>query len=183
MAVFDTLLRRYEFWIVTALVLASILQRFLGPEHDFVQAHRGWILRRLNPVLSLLGRPTIRVKGNRDYICTVALGEEQTEKAVSPPYHRNLIATKKGRTDDHGKIQWANGSWVYKRTPTADQQHHIYLFSGDDSTDIYGHLEPNIVNAKEHHGGGDIIHGDPDEFLRSVLDSENIEYSEDGPNL
>lgn len=175
MSVAAYVLDNFESLLAALLTAGSVIQARLGPESDWVEATRGNLFRAANPIMSRLGRPTVREKGAADYICTADLGEESFEEVVSPPYKRNLLATKKCRVVD-GTKQWTRGSWAYKEDPTAPKQHHVYFFANLDGTvDVYGHREDNVVDPQGHLHD-EQVHGDPNRRVRDLLDDAGVEW-------
>jgi len=175
MTPFEILLERYEITITAAITLVLIAQWYLGPEAEFVETYRSALLRRIAPVGKMIGRPTVRVKGDADYICSVDMGPEEFERVIYPTYRRNLLATKKAVRGGRDNLIWSEGSWAAKAMPTAQNQHHLFFFKRENRLDVYGHYETAPVDPQGHVSDGQ-THGDPNNTLRDLLDEQEIEY-------
>lgn len=158
------------------MVAVRRAERFLGPDDDWVEEDRRIFAEAAQ---RLFGRwhTFVREKGHSDYVYTAKHKPDTVEWAlVRGGYQRNLLSTRKYRTHHSGGKQWAVGSYV--RDPTDSiWQHHVYLFEHDDgSTDIYAHKELSVREGMSHVTDTQQTHGDPNGWLKSVLDASNLNY-------
>jgi hypothetical protein len=170
-----SLARRFRKPLSRILGAVRCLERFLGPEDDWVEDDRRALFERLD---GLLGHSFTMEKSPRDYITTVHATPDAVETALdNAGYQRNLVSTRKYRTHHGGGKQWAVGSYVYDPADT-ETQHHVFLFEAPDGgTDVYGHREATVRDPVEHVTEG-VIPGDPTDHLRDALDASTMQYGE-----
>lgn len=117
-----------------------------------------------------LGRPLVWTKEYRedspDFLETIEVSPknvalELRKYGCSP----HLLATAKCRKTSTG-VQWAHSQWVYFHDDGL--QTEIYLFSSEDSTDVYAHLEGSVTDPKAHLDNKQ-IHGDPRGVFKQAI--------------
>jgi hypothetical protein len=176
MTLAETILSEYGYVVTAVLVVIATIQWYLGPELDIVERYRGTLFRKLNPIAKQLGRPLVYVSKEDEYICSVHVSIDELEQAIHPVYRRNLTATKKAIRDDSSGLVWSEGSWSHKDSPTAEKQHHVFLFDRGDRVDVYGHYEDNVTDPEEHLDASNQIHGDPNQTLRQTLTKAGVDW-------
>jgi hypothetical protein len=170
-----SLVRRFRKPLSHIMGAVRRVERFLGPEDDWVEDDRRALFERLD---GLLGHSFTMEKSPRDYITTANATSDAVEQALDAAgYQRNLASTRKYRTHHEGGKQWAVGSWVLDPTDT-ETQHHVFLFEAPDGgTDVYGHREATVRDPVNHVTDG-VIPGDPHDHLRDALDASTMQYGE-----
>lgn len=170
----DRFIRSVEPQLSRILSAVRRIEQYLGPDDDWVERLRRKIWVAADPFLRPLGRPTVAVKSDVDYICTTESDSDSVEVAIHPLYERNTTSTRKCRIID-GALEWAVGSWVYD-PPDEPWQHHVYIFENESGgTDVYGHKEDSTRDPVGHVTDPQ-IHGDPDGHLRNRLALEGIDH-------
>jgi len=172
-------------------------ERFLGPEDDWVEDDRRILFeaaqRHLGDVHQFL-----RKKTAREYVTTVHASPDAVERALMPPYQRNLVSTRKYREHHDGGRQWACGSFVVHgldSVPSEDsergasegtsdsdgdhgyeEQHHVYLFEAPNGgTDVYAHRETAASEGAEHLTDTNQNKADPHKLF-DIFDRAGFEY-------
>jgi hypothetical protein len=188
-----SLARRFRKPLSRILGAVRCLERFLGPDDDWVEDDRRVLFETLD---GLLGHSFTMEKSPRDYITTAHATPDAVEKALDAAgYQRNLVSTRKYRTHHDGGKQWAVGSWVLDPADT-DWQHHVFLFPAPDgstdlsgespdsveneqglSCDVYGHKEATVRDPVDHVTDG-VIPGDPHDHARDALDAAGMGYGQ-----
>jgi len=135
-----------------------------GDADEFERERRDVVLNRRfrRAFEELFGYPAVvEISERRAYAGTIESedgdAEERFEEWLEASgYRRNAIAHLKYRERD-GDREYEQGSWAYRRTPSADRQLHVRLFDGADpgTVDVYAHREASIVRGKEHLGPQD----------------------------
>jgi hypothetical protein len=189
-----SLARRFRKPLSCVLGAVRRVERFLGPDDDWVEDDRRWLFETLD---GLAGHSFTMEKSARDYITTAHATPDAAEQALhAAGYQRNLASTRKYRTH-HGRgsatrgdsgpkrgsaprgggKQWAVGSWVLDPADT-DWQHHVFLFPAPDGgTDVYGHKEATVRDPVDHVTDG-VIPGDPHDHARDALDAAGVGYGQ-----
>jgi hypothetical protein len=170
-----SLARRFRKPLSKILGAVRLVERFLGPEDDWVEDDRRRLFEWLD---GKFGHSFTMEKTARDYITTVRASPDAVERALaSAGYQRNLVSTRKYRTHHGGGKQWAVGSYVYDPVDT-DWQHHVFLFPAPDGkTDVYGHREATVRDPVDHVTDG-VIPGDPHDHARDALDAAGVRYGQ-----
>lgn len=151
------------------------VEKFLGPDDDWIEDDRRHIYEWADKVGRPLGRPTITEKGSNEWTYTVDVSPDRVEKAIHPKYQRNLLSTRKYRTFAGSGRQWAVGSYAYDPIDKP-WQHHVYLFPGTwGGTEIYAHKETSVRDPVGH-VTNDQVSGDPDNTLAFELEEASIDY-------
>jgi len=150
-------------------------ERFLGPEDDWVEDDRRILFETAQSVVGDSYRYFTFEKGERDYVTIVQADPDTVERALMPPYQRNLLSSRKYRTHHSGGKQWACGSFVID-APNTDWQHHVYLFeTADGNTDVYAHRETSVREGKEHITDTNQVPADPHKLF-NIFDRAGLEY-------
>ena len=149
------------------------VERFLGPEDDWVEEDRRIVSEAAQSHLGHLHTFVYHV-GEADYILTTECSPDQFERVITPTYQRNLLSGRKYRTGHSGGKQWAVGSYVID--PTDERwQHHVYIFPAKGGgTDVYAHKETSVREGAEHLT--DKMHRAEPHNLFDLLDHEGVEY-------
>jgi hypothetical protein len=170
-----SLARRFRKPLSFVLGAVRRVERFLGPDDDWVEDDRRWLFETLD---GLAGHSFTMEKSARDYITTANATPDAVERALDTAgYQRNLASTRKYRTHHDGGKQWAVGSWVLDPADT-DWQHHVFLFPAPDGgTDVYGHREATVRDPVDHVTDG-VTPGDPRGRLRDALGAAGVGYGQ-----
>lgn len=169
--------------IVTALGLvllgAVIALRNVGPRRALLfEPIRTVAFRLLNPIATKRGRPLIREKteDQAEFIATVDASELELAKLLwDGGYRWNPISTKKFRVVE--SRQWSILSVAYRDSVADEDQHHVYIFRrGDGLLDVYGHREASITDPDAHDGGDDLVPGDPDNRVATILQQAGADF-------
>lgn len=174
------------------------VERFLGPEDDWVEDDRRILFEAAQNHFGDY-HTFIYDKGDQDYVTTVDATPDEVEKMLMPPYHRNLISSRKRRDTGGGK-QYAVGSLVIDGIREEEEyikQHHVYLFPAPDggtdlsgespdsveneqestSCDVYAHMEKSVLEGYEHVTDTNQENAAP-HVLFDIFDRHGVEYSE-----
>lgn len=169
-----SLARRFRKPLSCVLGVVRRVERFLGPDDDWVEDDRRVLFEALD---GLAGHSFTKKKSARDYITTAHATPDAVEQALDAAgYQRNLASTRKYRTHHDGGKQWAVGSWALDPADT-DWQHHVFLFPSPDGTDLYGHKEATVRDPVEHVTEG-VIPGDPHDHARDALAAAGVGYGQ-----
>jgi hypothetical protein len=170
-----SLARRFRKPLSQILGAVRRVERFLGPEDDWVEDDRRKLFEFLD---GKFGHAFTMEKSARDYITTAQASPDAVEVALHRAgYQRNLVSTRKYRTHHAGGKQWAVGSYVYDPVDT-DWQHHVFLFPAPDgAADVYGHRETSARNPVGHLTDR-LTPGDPQARARNALTEADIQYEE-----
>lgn len=168
---------KYDDKIATLLAAVRRIERFLGPDDDWIEDDRRIVYEAADSLLRPIGRPTIREKGTADYVTTAHATPDAIERVFhNAGFQRNLLSTRKYREDHGGGRQWAVGSWVLDPLDT-NWQYHIFLFpSPNGGCDIYGHREASVTEPAAHSGGDELRHGDPNGRVRGLLSEVGVPF-------
>ncbi len=166
-------------------VIAAVrrAERFLGPEDDWVEDDRRIVFEAAQRYFGHLHTFT-KEKAPNEYVATVDATPNEVERALMPPYQRNLASNRKYRTYHDGGKQWACGAFVITGLDGPhgyDEQHHVYLFETEDGkTDVHAHRETAAKEGIEHITETHQEHGEErnlfDLFERHGLNYEIRDY-------
>jgi len=197
-----TLSRKLDPLLEPAISAVRRLERFLGPDDDWVEDDRRILYEAAQRHLGHLHTFT-REKGRAEYVTTVKADPDTVEGALMPPYQRNLVSTRKYRTYRGGGKQYACGSFVIdgiagdfeassdeaslndsSRSASREhgyvEQHHVYLFETEDGyTDVHAHRETSATEGDEHLTETHQEQGDP-HVLFDVFDRVGLAYHDRG---
>ena len=181
MSLTDRSIRRYEEEIAALLGFVRRLERFLGPDDDWVEDDRRIIYEAAHGVLSKLGRSTLHEVNDEDFCYTVDATSDEVEVLLhESDFQRNLLSTRKYRVPN-GTRDYADGSWVLVHDSDdtdVRMQLHVVLFSNPDgTTSIYVHREAAVTEPSEHDGGDLMTHGDPNDVVQTILEDNDIGYT------
>jgi len=163
------------------------VERFLGPEDDWVEDDRRILYEATQRHLGHL-HTFVQEVGRGNYVTTVKASPDEVEEALMPPYQRNLVSTRKYRTYHGGGKQWACGSFVIDGIAGDHgyvEQHHVCIFETEEGyTDVHAHRETSATEGSEHLTDSHHEHGDPhvlfDVFDRAGLAYHGREFTADG---
>lgn len=179
------LIRNFERPLNNLLHRIRTIEKYLGPDEDWVEDDRRILFETFN---GFLGYTTIYDIGTTDYVTTAHVSPDAFEEILyEEGYKRNLISGRK-RRDVDGTKQYAHGSWA-KYFNEDEHQHHVWIFeSPDGGTDVYAHAEDNVTDSAAHlhvrddeDDIGGMIRAAP-RGLYDILNEHNIEYSNNDEN-
>lgn len=177
MSIANTIIRQIRKPLGAVFGVVRRLERYLGPDDDWIEDDRRHFYEAADRFLRPLGRPTIAEKGPADYVTTADASDDEVEIALTAAgFQRNLLSTRKYREHHDGGRQWAVGSYVLDH-PDTDWQLHVYLFEAwTTGTDVYAHKETSVRDPYGHVTDPQ-THGDPDGYVRSALADQNIDHN------
>lgn len=168
-----SLARHLDPFLEPILTAVRRVERFLGPDDDWVEDDRRIVFEAAQRLLGGVHEFTTE-KTRDEYVFTVNMTPDAFEQAITPTYQRNLASSRKYRTDHDGGRQWACGSYVVD-PPNQRWQHHVYIFEAPDGrTDVYAHKETSVREGAEHLYEPQ-VDADP-HVLPSILRSLGVEH-------
>lgn len=167
MSLYTRLLTLFHTPLVFLIAAVRRVERFLGPDDDWVEDDRRIVYEAADAVLRPLGGYAVSEAHTGDYIGLYDGTSDELEKQLDERgYQRNLLSARKYR-QYHGHKQWATVSYVYDH-PETDWQHHVYAFERlGEYTDVYGHLETSVRDPSGHITD-EQVRGDPLNMLRDI---------------
>lgn len=181
---FQTAPPKVQAGFVGVLVLLVFLQRFLGPDADWVESRRERLLIKFDEVLGLVGGFGTREIMEKEYAGTIDVPEDHgkgsredwVERQVyQNGFYRNLIAGKKFRFVE-GHKQYSDGSWAKRDGILADRQLHLHFFKASSGNfDVYVHEEPSVIRPLAHLYGGKQTYDDAAERIRGDFEGTELE--------
>lgn len=143
-----------------------------------LNAVRRVLLPPLDPLARRAGRPLIRQKYTDEYVCSVVTNGRRLERALAAHgYSANPFSTLKYVVDGDTRC-YEVGTMVYRPTPLAHEQFHVYYFAAaDDYHDVHVHQHREtswLRHPIAHMGPGQ----DPtDKHLWTALQAADVDAS------